>query len=1131
MLSITRSTWLFGVLVLAAAIATANAATPPQNHPPIPIAFDLKESGFVTLVIEDAQGRRVRNLIAETRFTAGPHILYWDGMDESLITPDPVTKSIYQVHGKLVGPGEYRIRGLFRKDLHLRYEFTVYNPGNPPWRIADRTGGWLSDHTPQSDVLFLPHGSPYGSRPQMLLGSSVAEDGFCMAWVDLDAKKLYSHTVGRAFALARDVGPHPRNDVHAYCAFLSKGIQVVGLQAEDESLPIVHYVESPYEEVKGGALGEGQKAIAAGLAIAAYDHVVAISLPERNEILFVDAEPAPTTKRSSRKPVGRILGTVAAPHPMGLMADASGRLYVLSDKKLKRFEVDWKAPALKSEAILVSAGLEDPRRLTADEKGNLYVSDWGQSHQVKVFTPEGKFVRAIGKPGEPQLGVYDPNKMSRPQGLAISPDGHLWVAEYTGQPKRLSIWTLDGKLVRGLYGPSNYGGGGTIDPWDRSRLFYSYPGCMEFHLDWEKGQGDLHSVCFRDDPNRLTLRDKEGHAECPERPFHLHGRVYLSNVFHKTIDPLAGIWLLQGDKATLVAAGGALNVGDDFAKFFRANAAALNKRMPAGVTLSVAKEEDSQGSTHGITFTVPAEKGRKPRPVTVLQFWSDLNGDGKPQVEEFSFFKQDVRGHSPNFTLDDKLAFLVSSGVRLAPAGFTPGGVPIYDAAQAVRLTKDFVSTTTLGRQALLGRDGFLVVTGGPMEGYKDGQRFWYYHSQFNGNCKGKSPKPQYPGQLLNTLHLLGPAFTCPDGKTEVWAVQGDYGQVFLLTTDGLFVATLFKDNRTVATPYWPMRAQRGMLLDDVSLREECYESTITQTSDGTVYLQGGKNMTTLIRLDGLESVDRFDAGTLKLTPELVAQAKMYQVNQSLPSSAGRAGSDSPMKMAIRPTAPAVDGKLGDWKDAEWVQIDKRSKAAVCISGDRLYVAYHLDYDYRLENSPDSLENIFKGGPALDVMIGTDPNADPQRKNPAPGDIRLLVTQVNKKTRAAIFRAVVPGTKEPVTYESPIGAATIDQVEDISGKVNLAGGRHADKSDKKKHGIPVILKYTDYEFSVPLSVLGLVGKDGLQIRGDVGLLLGESGATTDRIYWHNKFGSMTSDLPTEARLTPNLWGQWIFKGQ
>ena len=231
-----------------------------------------------------------------------------------------------------------------------------------------------------------------------------------------------------------------------------------------------------------------------------------------------------------------------------------------------------------------------------------------------------------------------------------------------------------------------------------------------------------------------------------------------------------------------------------------------------------------------------------------------------------------------------------------------------------------------------------------------------------------------------------------------------------------------------------------------------------------------------LIRLDGLDTVRRLDIGTLKLTPQLLVQAKEYQVKRGQQGPASPPAANVPLKVAIRDVAPTVDGKLGDWKDADWAKIDDRSRAAVCVSGDKLYVAYHIDHEYRLENSPDSLDSLFKGGPALDLMIVADPNADPQRKTPVAGDIRLLVTQVNNQTRAAVFRAIVPGTKEPVKYESPVGSATIDQVEDISSKVKLAGGRHADKTGKERRGVPVLLRYADYEFSVPLSALGLVAK-------------------------------------------------------
>ena len=36
-----------------------------------------------------------------------------------------------------VPPGAYRVRGLYRKPLDLRYEFSIYNPGSPAWSTAD----------------------------------------------------------------------------------------------------------------------------------------------------------------------------------------------------------------------------------------------------------------------------------------------------------------------------------------------------------------------------------------------------------------------------------------------------------------------------------------------------------------------------------------------------------------------------------------------------------------------------------------------------------------------------------------------------------------------------------------------------------------------------------------------------------------------------------------------------------------------------------------------------------------------------------------------------------------------------------------------------------------------------------
>ena len=163
---------------------------------------------------------------------------------------------------------------------------------------------------------------------------------------------------------------------------------------------------------------------------------------------------------------------------------------------------------------------------------------------------------------------------------------------------------------------------------------------------------------------------------------------------------------------------------------------------------------------------------------------------------------------------------------------------------------------------------------------------------------------------------------------------------------------------------------------------------------------------------------------------------------------------------------------------------------------------------------------LFKTGGALDLMLGTDPAANPRRDRPVAGDLRLVVTMAKGKPMAALYRAVVAGSREPVPFSSPWRTVTFDRVEDVSGQVELAAGGERDPRKKGDHGI--------FEMSVPLSVLGLKPEAGMSIRGDVGLLRGNGFQTMQRVYWQNKATGLTSDVPGEAMLTPQLWGRLQF---
>jgi len=168
---------------------------------------------------------------------------------------------------------------------------------------------------------------------------------------------------------------------------------------------------------------------------------------------------------------------------------------------------------------------------------------------VKVFGPDGRLIRTIGTGGRARSGPYDPSHMNQPNGVTIDGAGRLWVAETDFLPKRLSVWTLEGKLVNAFYGPPHYGGGGSGDPVDKTRFFYADAGGgMELKLDWEKGTSRPVAVYLRPelDPLRTFLRGDR--SESPETPLHLGGRTYLTDAYNTNPTngvATASLWVLR----------------------------------------------------------------------------------------------------------------------------------------------------------------------------------------------------------------------------------------------------------------------------------------------------------------------------------------------------------------------------------------------------------------------------------------------------------------------------------------------------------------------------------------------------------------------------------------------------------
>ncbi|MBM3211335.1 hypothetical protein FJZ33_03880, partial [Candidatus Poribacteria bacterium] len=134
-----------------------------------------------------------------------------------------------------------------------------------------------------------------------------------------------------------------------------------------------------------------------------------------------------------------------------------------------------------------------------------------------------------------------------------------------------------------------------------------------------------------------------------------------------------------------------------------------------------------------------------------------------------------------------------------------------------------------------------------------------------------------------------------------------------------------------------------------------------------------------------------------------------------------------------------------------------------------------------------------------------------------PGDIRLVVTKINGKPTAVLYRQIDPNAseREKTRFESPIGKLIMDSVKDISSQLEFA----------EDNG--------NYEFSIPLDTLTPISLANLGIQphhrgrwliGDLGILRGNNRQTIQRIYWNNLDTAAVSDIPTEAQLKPLNWG-------
>ena len=108
----------------------------------------------------------------------------------------------------------------------------------------------------------------------------------------------------------------------------------------------------------------------------------------------------------------------------------------------------WPTAELRFEQLLVIGDEETgddsflvwPNTVRTDAEGNIYVCDW-KDFGVKVYTPDGRFLRKIGRKGQ------GPGELMEPEAMEIIADSLLCVMDDLTVQSKLNIFDLQGKFI------------------------------------------------------------------------------------------------------------------------------------------------------------------------------------------------------------------------------------------------------------------------------------------------------------------------------------------------------------------------------------------------------------------------------------------------------------------------------------------------------------------------------------------------------------------------------------------------------------------------------------------------------------------------------------------------------------
>ncbi len=477
----------------------------------VPIKYSLTKPGKVSILITDANGRVVRELLHGARRNAGQNLELWDRKDDK---------------GKEVPAGDYTWKLLQTQGLTAEYLFTL-GLSVHQWEM------WPGNHIPAIGVAVDADNQVY-----VAAGCSEAR-GMCLKMTP-DGKRIWTMNEFW-FDYSAWQGGHSAAVDGKHLYLLEEKYRIQRLSAE-HGFSKKGGPYRPYRTCWDVAIDPKQRPLAAkphgwdGMKRGTGRHTAAIDFDVRDNNIVVSYEqfdrirwidPNSPTRAEGKPLAAKVLFETSVKAPKGIAVDNRGRALVISEGKVLAFTKGKVGPVTMINADKLSS----PYRLHVHPtNGHIYVAERGDSQQVKRFSADGKTLLASygKKGGRPQQGLYDGTiGFNAINDIAVAPDGTFWITEAFTAPRRTAHFDIEGKLIKEWYGGQMYANRACVDPQDPTLVWMDsqWGEVIQAKVDWEKKTWTVRATYSY----MFPLKGRYKHEGGMWFPRHHNGRTYLCN--------------------------------------------------------------------------------------------------------------------------------------------------------------------------------------------------------------------------------------------------------------------------------------------------------------------------------------------------------------------------------------------------------------------------------------------------------------------------------------------------------------------------------------------------------------------------------------------------------------------------